>query len=229
MSDFAARIAKLSPKRLALLAHELHDELESLRQTRTDSIAIVGIGCRFPGGADSPAAFWQLLRDGVDAVREVPPDRWDVNAYYDPDPDAPGKMNSRFGGFIDNVDGFDAEFFGISPREARRMEPQQRLLLEVAWEALENAGYAPDSLAGSRTGVFAGVCGNDYSKWQFASIEQLDAYAGSGIAHSIVANRLSYILDLRGPSMALDTACSSSLVAAMRSCLASFRNQPTCA
>src|SRR5205823_4727657 len=118
-----SRIARLSPKGVTLLAYELQAELESLRQARNDPIAIVGIGCRFPGGADSPGAFWQLLRNGVHAVREVPPDRWDVDAYYDPDPDAPGKMNSRFGGFLDKVDVFDAEFFGISPREARRMEP----------------------------------------------------------------------------------------------------------
>ncbi|MBI1357396.1 MAG: SDR family NAD(P)-dependent oxidoreductase [Acidobacteria bacterium] len=218
MSDFLARIAGLSPKRLALLAYELQTELDKLRGAGSEPIAIIGAGCRFPGGADSPDAFWNLLRDGVDAIREIPPDRWDVDALYDADPDAPGKMNCRVGGLLDRVDQFDAEFFGVSPREARRMEPQQRLLLEVAWETLENAGYAPDAFAGSRTGVFAGVCASDYSKWQFASLEQLDAYAGSGIAQNMIANRLSYLLDLQGPSVVIDTACSSSLVAVHLAC-----------
>src|SRR5258708_2812648 len=218
MSDFSQQIANLSPKRLALLAYELHDELEALQQAHIEPIAIVGIGCRFPGGANSPAAFWDLLRAGVDAVREVPADRWDIDAFYSPDPDAPGKITSRYGAFLDQVDQFDPEFFGISPREARRMDPQQRLLLEVAWEALEHASLPPDRLAGSSTGVFIGVSGNDYARWQFASPAQLDAYAGSGIAHSIVANRLSYLLDLQGPSVAVDTACSSSLVAVHLAC-----------
>src|SRR6185436_16409433 len=143
MSDFAEQIANFSPKRLALLAYELHDELEALEQSRTEPIAIVGLGCRFPGGADSPDAFWRLLRDGVDAVEEVPADRWDVDAFYDPDPEAPSKMTTRWGAFLPNIERFDAAFFGIAPREAVAMDPQQRLLLEVAWEALERAGVAP--------------------------------------------------------------------------------------
>src|SRR5689334_4338260 len=129
MTDFTEQIANLSPKRLALLAYELHDELEALQQARAEPIAIVGLGCRFPGGADTPDAYWQLLHDGVDAIAEVPADRWDVEAYYDPNPDAPGKMTTRYGAFLERVDAFDAEFFGIAPREARRMDPQQRLLL----------------------------------------------------------------------------------------------------
>jgi acyl transferase domain-containing protein/D-arabinose 1-dehydrogenase-like Zn-dependent alcohol dehydrogenase/acyl carrier protein len=213
MNDFSDRIAGLSPKRLALLAHELHSELESGRQARIEPIAIVGVGCRFPGGASCPDTFWRVLSDGVDAVREVPADRWNIDEYYDPDPDAPGKMSTRFGAFLEHIDTFDAEFFGVAPREARRMEPQQRLLLEVAWEALECAGYAPHALAGSRMGVFVGACAADYGKLQFASLEAVDAYAGSGVAHSMLANRLSYVLDARGPSLAIDTACSSSLVA----------------
>src|SRR5215470_12160118 len=116
MSDFAEQIANLSPKRLALLAYELHSELEAVQQARNEPIAIIGVGCRFPGGADTPAAFWRLLYEGVDAIGEVPPDRWDIDAYYDPDPDAPGKMSTRYGGFLEQVDQFDAEFFGISPR-----------------------------------------------------------------------------------------------------------------
>src|SRR5439155_11747680 len=119
--------------------------------------AIVGIGCRFPGGANNPETYWRILRDGVDAVREVPKDRWDVDAFYDPDPAAPGKSYSRSGGFIDNVDGFDPQLFGIAPREAVDTDPQQRLLLEVAWEAFEDGGIAPDRLVGSATGVFLGI------------------------------------------------------------------------
>ena len=184
-----------------------------------DGIAIVGMGCRFPG-ADGPAAFWRLLRDGVDAVREVPADRWDVEALYDPDPRAPGKMSTRWGGFLERIDGFDAGFFSISPREAMRMDPQQRLLLEVAWEALEDAGIDPDALAGSSTGVFVGISASDYGQLQFADPGLSDAYAGTGGALSIAANRLSYVLDLRGPSMAIDTACSSSLVALHLACRA---------
>src|SRR5262245_29765364 len=129
--NYFESIAGFSQKRLALLAHELHAELEAQKQAQTEPIAIVGIGCRFPGGADSPEQFWRLLSEGFDAVREVPADRWNIDEYYDPDPDAPGKMNTRFGAFLDHIDGFDADFFGVAPREARRMEPQQRLLMEV--------------------------------------------------------------------------------------------------
>jgi len=177
-----------------------------------DPIAIVGLGCRFPG-ADGPAAFWRLLTAGEDAVAEVPPDRWDNDAFYDPTPGTPGKMYTRKGGFLDRVDLFDAGFFGISPREAARMDPQQRLVMEVAWEALEDATIAPDTLGGSPTGVFVGISANDYARLQSSDPYRIDAYAGTGNAHSLTANRLSYFLDLRGPSIAVDTACSSSLVA----------------
>src|SRR5689334_18069602 len=135
MTDFLDRISALSPKRLALLALEQHDELESYRAP----IAVVGIGCRFPGGVDSPDAYWKLLREGRDAIREVPRDRWNIGEYYHPDPDEPGRISARSGGFLDSIDGFEPEFFGISPREARTMDPQQRMALEVAWEALEHA------------------------------------------------------------------------------------------
>ncbi len=177
-------------------------------------IAVVGLGCRFPGATD-PAAFWQMLRNGADAISEVPAARWDADAYYqanDANP-VPGKMNTRWGGFLDQVDQFDAGLFGITPREAARMDPQQRILLEVAWSALEHAGQNPAALAGSATGVFVGVSSSDYSKLQFSHPDYIDAYAGTGNAHSIAANRLSYLLGLQGPSMAIDTACSSSLVA----------------
>ncbi|HYH79591.1 MAG TPA: beta-ketoacyl synthase N-terminal-like domain-containing protein, partial [Longimicrobium sp.] len=182
------------------------------RGAADEPVAIVGVGCRFPG-ADGPEAFWRLLEDGVDAVREVPADRWDLDRLYDPDPAVPGKMTTRWGGFLDAVDRFDAEFFSISPREAARMDPQQRLLLEVAWEALEDAGIDPGRLAGSQTGVFVGISGSDYGQRQFTDPALSDAYAGTGGALSIAANRISYVLDLRGPSLAVDTACSSSLVA----------------
>ncbi|OKH43160.1 beta-ketoacyl synthase [Calothrix sp. HK-06] len=182
-------------------------------QTRRDNeaIAIVGIGCRFPG-ANSPEAFWELLRNGVDAISEVPSERWNANTFYDPNRAVPGKMNTRWGGFLEQVDKFDPLFFGISPREAECMDPQQRLLLEVSWEALEHAVKAPDKLAGSNTGVFVGISNFDYSHLQPNS-SALDAYTGTGNAFSIAANRLSYFLDFRGPSWAVDTACSSSLVA----------------
>jgi amino acid adenylation domain-containing protein/thioester reductase-like protein len=186
-------------------------------QTYTkEPIAIIGLSCRFPQ-APNPQAFWELLRNGVDAVTEVPSDRWDVDAFHSENPD-PGKVTTRFGAFLDIVDLFDPAFFGISPREAARMDPQQRLLLEVSWEALENAFIPPQSLAGTRTGVFIGISSYDYSRLQFDDPEMIDAYAGTGNAHSIAANRLSYFFDLRGPSMAVDTACSSSLVAVHLAC-----------
>lgn len=182
-----------------------------------EPIAVIGMGCRFPGAGD-PESFWELLRNGVDAITEVPVQRWDGSDLYDSDPAARGKMSTRYGGFLDGVDQFDAQFFSISPREATRMDPQQRLLLEVAWEALENAGRAPTKLGGSQTGVYVGICSSDYSLFQLCDPTLVDAYTGTGNAHSIAANRLSYILDLRGPSMAVDTACSSSLVAVHLAC-----------
>ena len=181
-----------------------------------EPIAIVGMGCRFPG-AEGPRAFWRLLRGGVDAVEEVPGDRWDVDAFYDPEP-KPGRMTTRRGGFVRGVDRFDAAFFGIAPREAARMDPQQRLLLEVAWEALEDAGIDVSGLAGTAAGVFVGISTSDYGQLQFTDPALGDAYAGTGGALSIAANRLSYVLDLRGPSLAVDTACSSSLVALHLAC-----------
>jgi acyl transferase domain-containing protein/alpha-beta hydrolase superfamily lysophospholipase len=159
-----------------------------------------------------------LLQDGVDAIREVPLDRWDIEALYDKDPDAAGKMYTRWCGLLDHVDQFDPAFFGISPREAVSMDPQQRLLLEVTWEALERAAYPPERLSSSQTGVYVGASSSDYARYQFADLRRIDAYAGTGVAHSILANRLSYFLDLQGPSMAVDTACSSSLVAVHLAC-----------
>ena len=173
-----------------------------------EPIAIIGIGCRFPG-ADGPSAFWQMLCDEVDAITKTPQNRWD--AYR-------AMMTSDWGGFLDNIDQFDAQFFGISAREAVRMDPQQRLLLEVAWEALEDAGQVPEKLAGSRTGVFTGVSTNEYQHLAFLRPDLADAYSGTGTSMSIAANRLSYVFDFRGPSISLDTACSSSLVAIHMAC-----------
>jgi acyl transferase domain-containing protein/acyl carrier protein len=187
------------------------------RETTTEPIAIIGIGCRFPG-ANGPQAFWELLRDGVDAIREVPPDRFNLHDFYDPNPATPGKMTTRWGGFLENVDQFDPHFFGISPREAARMDPQQRVLLEMAWEALQDAGQVAERLVGAQAGVFIGISNNDYGRIQFNDPHRIDAYAGTGNALSIAANRISYLFDFRGPSMAIDTACSSSLVAVHLAC-----------
>jgi acyl transferase domain-containing protein len=190
--------------------------LDALEQARTEPIAVVGMACRFPGGADSPAAFWRLLIEGRDGVTEIPADRWDAAALYDPDIEASGRMATRWGGFVAGVDRWDPAFFGISPREASQMDPQQRLLLETAYEALEHAGETLERLRGSAAGVFVGVHSHssDYGWFQLRELEEVGTYTSTGTAHSIVANRLSYWLDLRGPSLAVDTACSSSLVAA---------------
>src|SRR5581483_6849444 len=206
-------IAELSNYLGGGLRAEIEDRTTSLLG---EPIAVIGLGCRFPGAA-SPSAFWQLLRNGTDAIGEVPADRWNASAFYDAQR-APGKMNTRWGGFLEQVDLFDAQFFNIAPREAVWIDPQQRLVLEVGWEALEHAGYAPDSLGNSRTGVFIGVSSSDYLQLGLADVTNLSLYMGTGNAHSIVANRLSYLLDLRGPSIAVDTACSSSLVAVHLAC-----------
>ncbi|MDC3954532.1 type I polyketide synthase [Polyangium jinanense] len=178
-----------------------------------EPIAIVGMACRFPKAPDLDA-FWRLLRDGIDAITEVPRDRWDASALYDPDNAAVGKVNTRWGGFLDHVEAFDPQFFGISPREAVQMDPQQRLTLELAVEALEDAGIPPSALKGSRTGVFVGALFLDHALLQDrAGRESISAHTSTGGASCIIANRLSYAFGLEGPSMTVDTACSSSLVA----------------
>jgi acyl transferase domain-containing protein len=178
-----------------------------------EPIAIVGMGCRFPQ-AENPDAFWQLLQRGGCAITEVPPSRWDPDIWFDPDLSLPGTMNTRWGGFLDYPDQFDPKFFGISYREACGMDPQQRLLLEVVWEALENGAQSPDRLAGGQSGVFIGV-----SSWDYCSMMlEPPPRGGTGVVPSVVANRVSYVLDLQGPSMAVDTACSSSLVAVDLAC-----------
>ncbi|MBD2203723.1 acyltransferase domain-containing protein [Calothrix sp. FACHB-1219] len=210
---------ELTPLQKAIIAlKEARTKIETLERTKNEPIAIVGMGCRFPGGANNPEKFWELLRQGQDGITTVPPQRWDVDGYYDEDPDVPNKMYARYGGFIDNVDRFDPQFFGITPREAIALDPQQRLLLEVSWEALENAGIAPQKLTGTQTGVFVGIGIDDYAKRQIKHQIPIDAYTGSGNAFCFAAGRLSYILGLQGPSLAIDTACSTSLVTIHLAC-----------
>lgn len=200
--------------------HEMQPDIlnDADQRPGKEPVAIIGIGCRFPGGANSPEAFWELLRQGRDAIVDAPPDRWDLASFYDPDPTKPGKLITRKGGFLENVDQFDADFFGISPREAQALDPQQRLLLEVAWESLEDAGLAPDRLAGRNVGVFIGAFTLDYKVLQFKSPELINAHTAVGSMMTIVAARLSYAFDFRGPGMSIDTACSSSLVAIHLAC-----------
>jgi acyl transferase domain-containing protein/acyl carrier protein len=201
---------------------------EKVRPASTDGsepIAVVGMSCRLPGGVRSPEDFWRLLADGVNAVREVPKARWDLDTWYDPDPEAPGKMYSRHGGFLDEVDSFDASFFGISGPEARSMDPQQRILLELSWEALEMSGMDVERLKGTPTGVFLGVCLSDYALLELNAPDPsgINAYSGSGGVLSVAAGRIAYALGLEGPTFAVDTACSSSLVATHLACQ-SLRN-----
>lgn len=208
-------------ERIVTLLQEARTQLEAERSRRNEPIAIVGMGCRFPGGASSPSEFWRLLGEGFDATGEVPVDRWQAEAFYDPNPDAPGKAYTKRGAFLlEDVAEFDAEFFGISPREALGMDPQQRLLLEVVWEALEDAGVVPEQLRGSATGVWVGLCTDDYARQSLHSGDpgDIDAYNTLGSTRSIAAGRISYVLDLHGPAVQLDTACSSSLVAIHQAC-----------
>ncbi|WP_405773451.1 type I polyketide synthase [Streptomyces sp. NBC_01538] len=186
-------------------------------------IAVVGLSCRLPG-APEPAAFWAMLREGEEAIRETPPDRWNADAFYDPERNAAGKMNTRRGGFVDGIDKFDASFFEVSPREAAAMDPQQRLALELSWEALEDARIVPDRLHGTRTGVFIGAVSDDYALLTHGrGVETIDRHTFTGLHRSIIANRVSYFLGLTGPSIAVDSAQSSSLVSVHLAC-ESLRN-----
>jgi acyl transferase domain-containing protein/acyl carrier protein len=201
---------------------------ESTTAGSPEPIAVIGLSCRFPG-ANNPEAFWQLLKNGVDAITEVPKDRWDKEAFYHPDPAVPGKSVSTWGGFLENIDQFDPHFFGISPAEAKHMDPQQRLLLELSYEALDDAGQELKDLQGSRTGVFIGISVSEYSQLQTAHPAQITSHSGTGSALSIAANRLSYFYHFQGPSMAIDTACSSSLTAVHLACESLLRGECTMA
>jgi acyl transferase domain-containing protein len=217
-----------SPDRRAIITEALRkiDDLTArlaiAEKSSTEPIAVVGIGCRLPGGVGSAEDFWTLLSDGASGVVEVPADRWDADAYYSADHTVPGTICNRVGGFLTSwkPDEFDAEFFNISPREAAGIDPQQRLLLEVAWEALENAGINPHSIRGTQTGVFIGLTTNDYYHSVAGKLrrEQIDAYIPFGNASNFAAGRLSYFLGARGPAVVLDTACSSSLVSIHLAC-----------
>ena len=205
----------------ALLALEdMQHRVDAAEQVLHEPIAVVGMGCRWPGGCNTPEEFWQMLSNGTDALTEVPADRWSLDEYFDSDPSVDGKMYMRRAGFVDQIDEFDAKFFGISPREAVSMDPQQRLMLETSWEALENAGIPPTSLKGGSTGVFVGIVSSDYANLSMSSQDftAVDAYTGTGGANSFAAGRLSYTLGLQGPSLIVDTACSSSLVAIHLAC-----------
>ena len=219
-ADIASKILQLPPKRLALLALELHQRLESVRESGWP-IAIVGAACRLPGDVSSPEAFWSFLLAGKDAVGPIPEDRWDVDGLYNAVPGTPGRMYTREGGFLSSIDRFDAAFFGISAREASHMDPQHRLLLEAAWQALEQAGQSPHAIRGSATGVFVGITTCDYTALLRESGSLSDGLFGiGGAALNAAPGRVSYNFGFHGPSVAVDTACSSSLVAVHQACSA---------
>ena len=203
------------------------DKLQNRLDHYQEDIAIIGMDCRFPGGIDSPDAFWEMLVKGQEVISEVPNDRWQGEQFYDPDVDEKGKMYSQRGGFLTDIHHFDAEFFAISPREAMDMDPQQRLLLEVSWRALERAGCIEDRLAGSQTGVFVGITSSDHAQIRLASgqLEDIGSYDISGNTLNTAAGRLSYQYGFHGPTMAIDTACSSSLVAIHQACQSLRQNE----
>jgi acyl transferase domain-containing protein len=207
-------------KQAVLALKKMRAKLDAAERSRTEPIAIIGMACTFPGGANDPEAYWRVLRDGVNTVTEVPADRWNIDDYYDADRDAPGKTYARHGGFIDRDPAlFDAAFFGISALEAESLDPQQRLLLETAWQALESAGQPPAKLAGSATGVFMGLSNDDYSKLHLTGDPaSINVYSGTGSHFSVAVGRLCYFLGLQGPNYPVDTACSSSLVTTHIAC-----------
>jgi acyl transferase domain-containing protein/phospholipid N-methyltransferase len=211
---------QLSAKQTLQALKTMQAKIVALENAPNEPIAIVGMGCRFPGNVNTPEDYWELLKNAKDGIIEVPKDRWDADAYYDQNPDAPGKMNTKSGGFIQGADLFDAGFFGIVPREAVSMDPQQRLLLEVCWETLENANIVPEQLIASTTGVFVGISQNDYAHIgaSMLNIEDVDVYSATGGGFCFASGRISYVLGLQGPCIAIDTACSSSLVSIQMAC-----------
>jgi len=212
----------LSATKKALLAlQEMKEKLRILQYDKTEPIAIIGIGCHFPGEASSPDYYWQLLKEGKDTSIEIPSNRFDIDKYYDFDPDVPGKMYNRFACFLSEpIDEFDPQFFGISPREANCIDPQHRILLETTWNALENANIVPESLFNSLTGVFVGIASFEHAISMFSpsNITNIDGYYGTGTSLGAAAGRISYLFGLTGPSLIIDTACSSSLVTTHLAC-----------
>jgi 3-oxoacyl-(acyl-carrier-protein) synthase/SAM-dependent methyltransferase/acyl carrier protein len=205
---------ELSPVKRALVEiRRLHAELELCRRGQLEPVAIIGLAVRLPGGITSPERFWKALAEGEDLITTVPPERWNAQAYWSPDGDQPGTMYDTHGGFLSDIDAFDAELFGIHPREAASMDPQHRILLEMTWEALERANIDPRSLKNTQTGIYLGLTNSDYGRLLVDDSRAIDGYTGVGAAASIAAGRLAYFLGTHGPALAIDTACSSSLVA----------------
>ncbi|MDP3000968.1 MAG: polyketide synthase [Bryobacterales bacterium] len=209
------------PKETFVVLNGVHCRTQELESVRSESVAVIGMAGRFPGGANDPDQLWDFLMAGGDAAGPVPPERWDAARFYDPSPDAPGKTNAERANFLAvPVDLFDAPFFAISAKEAIGLDPQQRFLLEVSWEALENAGLDPSGLKGSQTSVYVGVNSDDYAQAHRHSgkLERIDAYSLAGTCFAPAAGRISYTFGFEGPSMAVDTACSSSLTAVHLAC-----------
>lgn len=217
MSPMTAGTAATTTERALHAIRDLRAKVNTLERRQSEPVAIVGMGCHFPGAQDL-LAFWDLLLSGIDPLGPVPEDRWDIASLYSPDPRARGKTVSREGGYLPGLDTFDAAFFGITPREAPFIDPRQRLILETAWEALEDAGIPVERLIGSPTSVVVGTLTNDYNQLITADDRWVSASTGTGTSNSIIANRLSYVLDLRGPSLTVDTACSGSLLALHLAC-----------
>ena len=201
-------------KKALLELKRTKSKLQRLEKDASESIAIIGMGCRFPGGVNSPEKLWDLLNNSVDAIVDMDRERWDADSIYDPNPETPGTLYTKANGLVDDVDQFDNDFFNVAPVEAELMDPQQRLLLESSWNALEHAGIEPRTLMGSKTGVFVGICHQGYSQLQakYRELEDVSPYDGTGNAHAIASGRISYLLGLQGPSLSIDTACSSSLI-----------------
>lgn len=208
-------------ERARKVIHDLREKLSVTEaRNRSEPIAVIGMGLRFPGCGDDPKRFWQMVSEGQSSVTAIPSDRWNREEYYASEAPVPAKMNTQYGSFLDDVRRFDAQFFDITPTEAERMDPQQRIFMETAWHAIEDAGLSISRLTGSDTGVFVGVHTQsiDYLSMQLSDLASLNAYSGTGTAHDVIAGRLSYWLDLHGPAMAVNTACSSSLVAVHLAC-----------
>jgi polyketide synthase 5 len=186
--------------------------------TPVTPVAVIGMACRLPGGIDSPEQLWEALLRGDDLVTEVPPDRWDVDEYYDPEPGVPGRTTCKWAAFLDDVAGFDSEFFGINEQEATATDPQHRLLLETSWEAMEHAGLIPETMADSRTGVFVGLTHDDYQLVHADTHALEGPYGFTGTSFSLASGRIAYALGLHGPAVTVDTACSSGLFAIHMAC-----------